>query len=332
MSYVSLFELNNTTHIPLGAGETFQGLLTKVEVGKYIHISANSNSPVASDIEFEVYQRDNSRNNTNEKLETFTYAEHFSSAGGLIHNPNQVISVPIVASYVCIKVTNTNGTTALTDLAVVSTILDERTHNINTRKLNKDVDIVSLAAFDLASGVQQKVQCDTNGRLLTNTEVTIDSMTPEDDGIRIYGSVDGATTTGSLKLIKTTTDGTTLVSDNFINGDVVSSEIVASSTDFAIGTDISATIDLGSGNTRMTNICFSGQVGLATNTDPKVIMAFSDNGNDFFYDGVYANFYKQSALTWYFNFQRDNISQRYVKLVADKAVTILKCRQTQSKK
>ena len=82
----------------------------------------------------------------------------------------------------------------------------------------------------------------------------------------------------------------------------------------------------------MRNVCFSGSVGnLLVNTNPKIIMSFSDNNIDFFEDGVYANFYKGHTNEWTFNFQRSNVSQRYLKLKAQNATTINKCRITQSK-
>lgn len=193
------------------------------------------------------------------------------------------------------------------------------------------------------------IEVTTGGRMKVDAAVTIDDMAPADDGIACYGSTDGSQS--NTKLLKTDTDGVLFTSDTTTqatltaidtgldklelnaNKNNITELAVATPTDYAIDADITTAIDLGVGEQRMRNACFSGSVGnLGVNSNPKIVMSFSDNNNDFFEDGVYANFYKaDGAAEWTFNFQRSNIGQRYIKLKAQNATTINTCRITQSK-
>jgi len=175
---------------------------------------------------------------------------------------------------------------------------------------------------------------DNTDRLRVDAEVTIDDLEPFDDGVAVYGSNDGV----DRIILKTDANGKVIVEDMDkleINANKVPETLTLVSTNplsvVAGGQVTNYIIDLGTDELRMRNIAYLGEVDVITNTDPKIIMSFSENNQQFYSDGTNASFYKRSATTWEFCFQRSNIGLRYVKLVAQNATTFNKLKATQFK-
>ena len=272
----------------------------------------------------------------------FTDTIHDSSA----EQPNTIVgSVSVLNS---MKATYTDGgIDTLKNVACDENGVLKSNLVVEGITLTPQTDAISVyGSTDQSVANAKLLNTDVNGKL--NVNITSLSLEPVDDGVSVYGSTDG--TKANAKLLRTDVNGVLSVADAVVatkidtldavvdkievnaNKDNITTLAIDVATDFAVNADITTAIDLGTGKDRMRNVCFSGSVGnLLVNTNPKIIMSFSDNNNDFFEDGVYANFYKGNANEWTFNFQRSNIGQRYIKLKAQNATTINKCRITQSK-
>lgn len=220
------------------------------------------------------------------------------------------------------------------------------TINENTGRLRVDAEVTiddlaplddGVAVYGSSDGADRIIlKTDGTGKLETTTSITSLTLTPADDGIAIYGSTDG--TQSNTKLIKTDANGKVIVENMDkleINANKVPINTTLVSTNplsvVAGGQVTNYIIDLGTDEDRMRNIAYLGEVDVTTNTDPKIIMSFSENNQQFYSDGTYASFYKKSATAWEFCFQRSNIGLRYVKLVAQNATTFNKLKVTQSK-
>ena len=95
---------------------------------------------------------------------------------------------------------------------------------------------------------------------------------------------------------------------------------------FAAGQVISGVVDMGVSAERDNDVCFSGHVIVGAEgtgyDDPQVILQFSVNQGDWFGDGTAASYYKESATGWEFNFQRNNVGLRYVRLLCVKPIQL----------
>lgn len=292
------------------------------------------------------YARITVLNNTVDEIPKIVLTTLFTSSNqdSSVEQPDTIVGdVNVINS---MKATYTNGG--------VDTLKDVACDVDGNLKINVSIDDLEpiddgVAVFGSSNGTNRLIlKTDATGKLETSTAITGLTLDATDDGVSVYGSTDG--TKANSKLLRTDTNGILSVADAVVatkidtldavvdkievnaNKDNITTLAIDVATDFAIDADITTAIDLGTGKDRMRNVCFSGAVGnFGVNANPKIVMSFSDNNNDFFEDGVYANFYKVSATEWTFNFQRSNVGQRYIKLKAQNATTINKCRITQSK-
>ena len=226
--------------------------------------------------------------------------------------------------------------------------------------LNSLDDSISVGGID-ENGTKHLLATTADGVLKTNTTVSVEDIKLDGttDSIRIMGSTDQDV--ANIKLINTdvdgklniNVDGTTqqlltdiLAKQNLIEANIAKMEInanqgpttttlVSSETpvQFAagqvIGNVIQNVIDMGLMETRNNDICFSGQAVVGAEgtgyDNPKVIMQFSVNQTDWYADGVEASYYKHAATSWDFNFQRNNVGQRYVRLICTSPIQLLSC-------
>lgn len=222
--------------------------------------------------------------------------------------------------------------------------------------LNQNDDSISVGGID-ENGARHLLATTTDGVLKTNTTVSVEDIKLEgaSDSIRIMGSTDQDV--ANIRLINTdvdgklniNVDGTTqqlltdiLAKQALIEANIAKMEINANQTpttttlvssetpiQFAAGQVIGTFIDMGLMETRNNDICFSGQAVLGAEgsgyDDPKVIMQFSVNQTDWYADGVEASYYKHAATSWDFNFQRNNVGQRYVRLICSSPIQLLSC-------
>jgi hypothetical protein len=93
---------------------------------------------------------------------------------------------------------------------------------------------------------------------------------------------------------------------------------------FAGGDVIGTVLDMGINEERTNDVCFSGHILLGTFgfNDPSIILQYSHNSYDWFSDGTAASFYKPTAINYQFNFQRNNVGLRYVRLLCERPVQI----------
>jgi hypothetical protein len=106
---------------------------------------------------------------------------------------------------------------------------------------------------------------------------------------------------------------------------------ISSSTAVSGGGDVGLPLDLGVDENRYRNVVFRGEVDVSVNTEPKLIMAYSDDNTTYHSDGTFCSFYKKSAVAYEFCFQRSNIGLRYVKLMAENNTTLTYLKSTMSK-
>ena len=194
---------------------------------------------------------------------------------------------------------------------------------------------------------------DVDGKL--NVNITSLTLEASDDGVGCFGSSDGnnriimkTDAGGTLNTVSTTADAlitslNALVTENKallqkleINANQLPiSTLLVSSTlglEYAIGDTIGVAIDMGTMETRNNDICFSGYASIATGYEaPKMIMQYSLSDNQYFGDGVECSFYKKSATEWEFNFQRNNVGPRYVRLLCTSPVKLTLCVATKFK-
>jgi hypothetical protein len=177
-----------------------------------------------------------------------------------------------------------------------------------------------------------------------------------DDAGRINANMMGSTSTGIKNLMKTELDGTlntvsttadtlitslnALVTENKellrkieVNANQLPDSTMLAGVDpagieFAAG-DVIGMVDMGIAETRNNDVCFSGYVLVGAPgsgfDNPKLIMQFSLTSNEFFGDGVECSFYKKSATEWEFNFQRNNVGLRYVRLLCTSPIKLTMC-------
>ena len=202
---------------------------------------------------------------------------------------------------------------------------------------------------DGTSDFLKPVACDVNGVLKSNLVVEGISLTPSTDGISVYGSSDGTDRIimktdagGTLNTVSTTADTlitslNALVAENKellrkieVNANQLPDSTMLAGVDpagipYAIG-DVIGMVDMGIAETRNNDICFSGYAKIEAGYDnPKLIMQFSLTSNEFFGDGVECSFYKKSATEWEFNFQRNNVGLRYVRLLCTSPIKLTMC-------
>jgi len=222
--------------------------------------------------------------------------------------------------------------------------------------LNQYDDSVSIGGID-DNGARHLLATTADGVLKTNTTVSVEDIKLDGttDSIRIMGSTDQ--NVANIKLINTDVDGklninvdaTTqqiltdiLAKQALIEANIAKMEINANQApttttllssetpvQFAAGQVIGTFIDMGLMETRNNDICFSGQAVVGAEgtgyDNPKVIMQFSVNQTDWYADGVEASYYKHAATSWDFNFQRNNVGQRYVRLLCSQPIQLLSC-------
>ena len=195
---------------------------------------------------------------------------------------------------------------------------------------------------------------DVDGKL--NVNITSLTLEASDDGVGCFGSSDGADRIimktdagGTLNTVSTTADTlitslNALVAENKellrkieINANQIPNSTLLAGIDpagipYAIGDVIGTTIDMGTMETRNNDVCFSGYVKIEAGFDnPKLIMQFSLADTQFFGDGVECSFYKKSATEWEFNFQRNNVGLRYVRLLCISPIKLTLCVATMFK-
>ena len=207
--------------------------------------------------------------------------------------------------------------------------------SIEDIKLNATTD--SITMFGTHSGTPTAIACDANGNLAVEVKLEGITLTPQTDGISVYGT-DGSnpiqlkTDTTEVGSLKTTNTDVSKMEVNSNKVPITSTLVSPTPLAVVAGGDVTIyTIDLGTDENRMRNIAFMGEVDVSVNTDPKIIMSFSDDNSSYYSDGTYCSFYKKTATAWEFCFQRSNIGLRYVKLVAQNATTFNKLIVTQSK-
>jgi hypothetical protein len=202
----------------------------------------------------------------------------------------------------------------------ISTMLYQSGH------LEAQEDRVGLSAVNSTTLVMEPVNLveDINGkkRLCVDSEISIEgiTLTPQTDGISIYGT-DGAnpiqlktdaTEVGSLKT--TNTDVSKLeVNANKASSETIFIPIGSANVSYVSNTDMTAMIDLGTGEDRYRNVLFRGKVDASVKTTPRIAMIYSHDGSGYTSDGTYCSFYK-NGTDWEFAFQRSNIGCRYVGL------------------
>jgi len=215
------------------------------------------------------------------------------------------------------------------------------------------------------------LKTDADGKLETSTQITGLTLSPDDDGVAVYGSdgtnlivlktdADGKLETTSVvsgavsvsnfpatqvvsgavsvsnfpatQVVNDTTGNPLLTSLN-VNANKASftDSLISTPTAVGVNGDVGLAVDLGIDENRYRNIVFRGEVDVSVNTDPKIIMSYSDDNTDYHSDGTFASFYKKTPTTYEFCFQRSNIGLRYVKLVAQNATTFNYVKSTTSK-
>jgi len=73
------------------------------------------------------------------------------------------------------------------------------------------------------------------------------------------------------------------------------------------------------------NVMFMGYVDVSVNTDPQLILFYSDDQLFWYSDGVQASFYKPTPTYWHFSFQRSQLGAKYVKLGVKNTTTLERC-------
>jgi hypothetical protein len=225
--------------------------------------------------------------------------------------------------------------------------------------LNSLDDSVSVGGID-ENGTKHLLATTADGVLKTNTTVSVEDIRLDGatDSIRIMGSTDQDV--ANIKLINTDVDGklninvdaTTqqlltdiLAKQALIEANIAKMEINANQLpistllvydleglEYAKGDPIGVPIDMGYMETRNNDICFSGYVSIATGFEaPKLIMQYSLADTQYFGDGVECSFYKKTETEWEFNFQRNNVGPRYVRLLCTSPVKLKLCVATKFK-
>jgi hypothetical protein len=222
--------------------------------------------------------------------------------------------------------------------------------------LNSLDDSISVGGID-ENGTKHLLATTPEGVLKTNTTVSVEDIKLDGatDSIRIMGSTDQDV--ANIKLINTDVNGklninvdaTTqqlltdiLAKQALIEANIQKMEINANqapivttlvssdpATQFANGQVIGTVIDMGTMETRTNDICFSGEAIIGAEGSgydaPNVLMQFSNDNIAWYSDGVQASFYKHSATDWTFNFQRNNVGLRYVRLLCSAPIQLLSC-------
>jgi len=193
-----------------------------------------------------------------------------------------------------------------------------------------DVQVInSLKATYTLDGVDnlRNVACDANGVLKSNLVLEGITLTPQTDGLSIYGT-DGtqpvqlktSLIVGEEGSLQTTNTDISKIEVN-VNKPPTLHETAGNVIAFA-GDRLSSVIDLGEGVNRDRNIVFFGVAnstyGLPNFDNPKIVMKFTHSlATPFVSDGAYASYYKKPNGYWEFVFQRSNCPLRYVQLYAD---------------
>ena len=214
-----------------------------------------------------------------------------------------------------------------------------------------------VGIFGSSDGTDRVIlKTDAGGKLETSTEITGLTLSPDDDGVAVYGSdgtdlivlktdangklettsvVSGAVSVSNFPATQVVNDttGNPLLTSLNVNANKASftDSLISTPTAVTANGDVGLAVDLGIDENRYRNIVFRGEVDVSVNTDPKIIMSYSDDNTDYHSDGTFASFYKKTATTYEFCFQRSNIGLRYVKLVAQNATTFNYVKSTTSK-
>lgn len=209
--------------------------------------------------------------------------------------------------------------------------------SIEDIKLTAQTD--SITVFGTNEGVPTALAVDANGNLAVDVKVEGITLTPQTDGISIYGT-DGTNPVALKSSTLIGEEGQLLIANQSLNRLEVNAnappslKFTGSNISCLAGENLSVVIDLGTDENRDRNIVFYGVADVATNTDPKLIMKFSDNYLPPFYgDGGYASFYKHPSPStkWEFCFQRSNCPLRYVQLYSETPASLDTLRISTSK-
>ena len=336
--------VKNSTSKPLQIGETFVGVAE--DVGKYGSYTIAVRSSTA--IEYKILQGE-----TVNRWDDVRILQQ----PALPPPSNSTDTEPIVfkglikMKYIKVEIRNTEQ--------VNQSYLRSSMIFRDAMPLNSLDDSVSVGGVD-ENGNKHLLATTPEGVLKTNTTVSVEDIKLDGttDSIRIMGSTDQDV--ANIKLINTdvdgklniNVDGTTqqlltdiLAKQALIEANIQKLEINANQLpistmlvnspiglEYAIGDPIGVAIDMGTMETRNNDICFSGYVSIDTGFEaPKLIMQYSLSDNEYFGDGVECSFYKKTATDWEFNFQRNNVGPRYVRLLCTSPVKLKLCVATKFK-
>jgi len=333
--------VKNSTSKPLQIGETFVGVAE--DVGAYGSYTVAVRSSTA--IQYKILQGEipNRWDDVRILQQPALPAPSNSSDTEPI-----VFKGLIKMKYIKVEITNTEE--------VNQTYLRSSMIFRDAMPLNSLDDSVSVGGVD-ENGNKHLLATTPDGVLKTNTTVSVEDIKLEgaSDSIRIMGSTDQDV--ANIKLINTdvdgklniNVDGTTqqlltdiLAKQALIEANIQKMEINANqapivttlvssdpATQFANGQVIGTVIDMGTMETRSNDICFSGEAIIGAEGSgydaPNVLMQFSNDSTTWYSDGVQASFYKHSATDWTFNFQRNNVGLRYVRLLCSAPIQLLSC-------
>jgi hypothetical protein len=217
--------------------------------------------------------------------------------------------------------------------------------------LTPATDAVSVyGSTDQTVANAKLLNTDVDGKL--NVNITSLTLEASDDGVGCFGSSDGTDRIimktdagGTLNTVSTTADTlitslNALVAENKallqkleINANQlpISTQMINVGTggtplQFVAGQVIGTVVDMGTMETRNNDICFSGHAIIGAEgsgyDDPQIILQFSINQTDWFADGTAASYYKHAATSWDFNFQRNNVGLRYVRMLCAKPIQL----------
>ena len=240
------------------------------------------------------------------------------------------------------------GSSNGTDKVLLKTTADGKLETTASGDLPK-----MMLAKDYDADVAREVACDASGNLKIN--VSIDDLTPSDDGVLTYGSYDGTTplviktdASGSLDVVGSVAvnnlepielklddnnvylQGISVITSgirNILNypsrqETIISNFVVISAGEVIGGTEF-ALESVGDSEVKYKSVLFVGRVDASINTDPKIIFQYSTDDTNFFSDGGSASFYKPAGSTsWEFAFQRSGLGVKSVRLVAETTTTI----------
>ena len=215
-------------------------------------------------------------------------------------------------------VLKTNTTVSVEDIR-----LDGATDAIRIMgSTDQDVANIKLINTDVDGRLNTNIlgSSDGNDRIILKTETsgTLNTIAPTTDAL--ITALNALTTENKTLLQKLEINANQLPSTTqMINVGAGNPPL-----QFAGGDVIGTVLDMGINEERTNDVCFSGHILLGTFgfNDPSIILQYSHNSYDWFSDGTSASFYKPTAINYQFNFQRNNVGLRYVRLLCERPVQI----------